>query len=380
MNADFHCEILASRGATQAARSDWETLQDLAGADHPFMAWDWVDNWYAAFCADEDVRLVVVRDQDSPRAVFPARREVIHRKGLRLRAISAAVNGHSPRFFVLSRAGDLAPVVAALQHAYAAGGRGAVDLLALWAIHDASDTAKAIHQLAAVGRKVQPHVEHAYESPALDVRDGWDKYLATRSRNFRHRYHQAQNRASREGSLALEFIELPGDEATVTRLATLDATTWQHAQRSGLFSDAASRTFYTGLVCSTPRGYRNFVAFLKLDGKDIAYELGCIYSTKTFMLKYGFDPRWTHLRAGVLVQHMLCEHLARAGFHEIDLVGEATEEKAKWATHYRRHENLWLLNRNSIAGRAAGMGLKILDKLGGRTHAGQESQSKGPDA
>lgn len=370
MHQDLSCETLPSRQAAAALRPDWERLCAEAAADHPFMSWDWLDNWYAAFCRDEDARVIVVRDRASVRAIFPCLQETIRRKGLKLRAFSAAVNGHSPRFFVLARAGDLAAVTAALRHPFDAADGGRIDLLSLPAIHDGSDTARAALRLCRDGIRLQ--VENAYDSPAYDVSRGWEVYFASRSRNFRQRYRQAQNRAQREGTLSLDYVELPGDDATVSRLEALDRTTWQHAQGSGLFSDPSCRAFYSGLARGAPRDYRNVIGFLRLGNQDIAYELGCLYRDRAFMLKYGFDPRWAHLRGGVLVQALLSEHLAKAGCAEIDLVGEATEEKAKWTTHHRRHQTLWLLNARSLTGAAAVLGLKLLALAGGRARAARE--------
>lgn len=359
MGSRFDVEVLTRWDEVRKIRPAWDALQEKGRVDHPFVALDWLECWYGAFCGPDDLRVVVVDDGSQVRSIFAAFRTSVVRRGIRLRTLSAAANGHSPRFCVLSAADDIEAVRAALSAPFSAHWEEKIDLLALPNLVEGSRTCAAS---MLPSRDVVRHIENSFASPALNLKEGWDAYYASRSRNFRHRFRQSRNNLQKLGSFEFEIVALSGGEEIVHRLRQVDARTWQHANGSGLFSTPENEAFYKSLLRTFAKGGTGCIGFLKSGGRDIAYELGVRYGKTAYLLKYGFDQEYAAFRPGVLVQHFLCEHLAGQGVEEVDLCGEATQEKAKWATHFRSHHNIWLLNQQSLVGKCTSWGLSLLDR------------------
>lgn len=358
MSDAFTYEVLEDWNRAALLREEWDELYALSGIGHPFATFEWLDCWIGAFCRPGVLRLLAVRDAGGIRAIFPAYKTTVVRRGIHLKALSSAGNGHFPRFGVLSREGDLAAVSAALAYPFSPQWEEKIDLLSLVNVWESSLTALALKGLDLTD--THEHVEHTFESPAYRVGEGWERYFASRSGNFRHRFRQSLNHFGKLPDHRFEFVPLTGDASFVERLRAIDARTWQHENGSGLFSVPENAAFYEGICRKLPGSLDCYAGFLRAQGKDIAYELGFSQGRTAYLLKYGFDPEYSRCRPGVLVQHFLSEHLAGRGIEEIDLCGESTEEKAKWATHSRRHDNIWLLNKGSLLGRCATLGLSLL--------------------
>jgi CelD/BcsL family acetyltransferase involved in cellulose biosynthesis len=358
MENRFAFEVLDSWMDILKIRPIWEELYQKSGYDHPFGSFDWLECWYDAFCRPDEIRVILVRDGAGIRAIFPAFRTNVVRKGIRLRAISSAGNGHSPRCCILSEMNDFESATAALLYPFSGKWGEKIDLVALLHISESSLLPECLRPEA---KNVFNYTEHMFESPAFSLKEGWDDYFATRSRNFRHRFRQSRNNLEKLGPFQFEFVPLAGGREIVSRLRAIDAKTWQHDNGSGLFSSSENDAFYTSLITRFSKNYECFLGFIKTGGRDIAYELGFSHRKTGYLLKYGFDQEFAHFRPGVLVQHYLCEFLANRGIEEIDLCGEATEEKTKWATHFRKHENIWLLNQQSLIGKCTSWGLALLE-------------------
>jgi hypothetical protein len=196
------------------------------------------------------------------------------------------------------------------------------------------------------------HIENFFESPAFDLSKGWESYFASRSKNFRHRVRQGRNQAMRLDGLTYDVNS--GEtisKETIDRLKSLDFKTWQHQSGSGLFSTVENEKFYSSLLQSFTIKDKMIVCFPKIGGRDVAFELGILFNETAFFLKYGYDPEFSNCHPGLLVQAYLSEYVFTLGFKEIDLVGEITEEKARWQTHRRKHVNYWLINNRSIGGK-----------------------------
>ncbi len=357
MDARFAFEVLDHWKDVRKIRPTWDALYREWGGEHPFVRFDWLEGWYEAFCAPTGIRVVLVRDEERVRAIFPAFRTDVVRKGFRLRTVSSASNGHSPRFGILCAAGDLQSVRAALLHPFSDAWGEKIDLVSLINVAETSQTSAGSRLQT---REVSRHIENSFDSPALSLRGGWRAYYDARSRNFRHRFRQSRNNLARLGPFGFDFVPLPGEAETVHRLKRIDARTWQHANGTGLFSTLENEAFYTFFLTSFSKRTDAYVGFVTTQGRDIAYELGFSDGSTSYLLKYGFDREYSRFRPGVLVQHYLCEHLANRGIEEVDLCGEATEEKVKWATHFRSHHNVWLLNQQSLVGKCASWGVSLL--------------------
>jgi len=342
-------EVLRSWEGAANLRTEWNQLQEASGCEHPFTTYEWFDCWYSAYCKPEDVAIVLVKEGDTLRAILPGMLIYQIIKGIPFNVFSYAGNGHSPRCGIISKKEDTeankASLVAIWDHLGVK-----INLVTLMSIDAGSPTQFILDNLELPHLFL--HIEHSFESPAFDISRGWGNYLGSRSKKFRQRIRQGRNRAERLGRLTYNII--PNDsvsEQDIERLKIIDSKTWQHREGSGLFSTIENGKFYKELLKTFGKHGQMILCFLKIGDSDVAYEIATSFGSKAFFLKYGYDPEFNKCSPGLLIQSYLAEHFSSLGFHEVDLVGEMSEEKEHWPTHKREHKNYWIINKRSLRGR-----------------------------
>ncbi|MDY6894519.1 MAG: GNAT family N-acetyltransferase, partial [Thermotogota bacterium] len=268
--------------------------------------------------------------------------------GVPLNCFSYANNDHSFRGGIIARKDDISAIHAAIYAATSSLG-ARIHILSLPRIMAESLNHHAITSHRFTNLSV--HIEHSFESPSFDISGGMDSYLATRSGKFRKRIKQGLNRAKRLGSVEYDIVKnMENPNEIVKRLKSLDRKTWQHQNGTGLFSTTENLTFYSALIHDYSEGRPMIVCFLKIDGVDAAYELATSFGSTAFFLKYGYDPAFNKCSPGLLIQTHLSRYVSSLGFKEVDLLGETTTEKARWATHFCKHSNYWFINRRTARG------------------------------
>lgn len=361
MTEKFKVEILKDWDEASKIKDQWDALNLRSGIPHPFTSCEWFDCWYHAYCKPGQVRIVLVRDGQGLRAILPGMvcRDTI--KGVPLNIFTYAANGYSPRADIIATPGDTAAFLSGIR-AISTHLPEKIHLIKLWMVQAASPTDEIIN--ASELPYLSAYCEHSAESPGFDLSDGWDKFFQGRSKKFRFRFRQAENRAKRLGDLGFEVFTSPEDLSKILpRLKSLDAKTWQHQNGSGLFSTLENAAFYQGLLVKYSEKGEVVTAFLKIGEADAAYEIGVISRGKGFFLKYGYDPLFADCRPGVLVQSYLTQFAASRGVDEIDLGLEQSAEKAHWQTKAPEYRNYWLIGKNTLKGRGLLLGIAINERL-----------------
>ncbi|MCK4795616.1 MAG: GNAT family N-acetyltransferase [Desulfobacteraceae bacterium] len=357
MGRDFDIEIINNWEQTRSLASEWNALHKRSEVEHPFATYEWFDCWYRAFCKPGNERIIIVRDGISIRAIFPGMLIKLKKYGITFNTFSYAANGHSPRCGIIAPKNDTESVRVAIASPITIL-KKKIDFISLPSINSDSSTYNVVMQNKFP--HLQLYIEHTFESPSFDISGGMDSYLATRSRNFRKRIKQSLNRANRLGRVEYDIVKnMENSNDIVKRLKSLDHKTWQHQNGTGLFSTTENSKFYSSLIHDYSERKTMIVCFLKIGGVDAAYEVATFSGPTAFFLKYGYDPAFNKCRPGLLIQTYLSSYSSSLGLKEVDLLGETTTEKARWATHSRKHSNFWLINRKTLNG----IGLVILLKI-----------------
>lgn len=351
MTDNFKIEVLLDWNQALGIKDEWNDLNSKSGVSHPFTTYEWFDCWYRAYCNPSRARVILVREKgdNNLRAILPGMLIKLKKGGITLNGFSYAGNGHSPRCGIISKEDDVeakqSAIIAIWEHL-----EKKVDLAVFMSIEVGSPTHFVLNNIKL------PHlflrIEHSFESPAFDISKGWDSYLATRSKKFRKRIRNGKNRAERLGKLNYNVISSGFiSEQDIERLKLIDNKTWQHREGTGLFSTIENGNFYRELLRTFGKHRPVILCLLQIGDRDVAYEVATSFCLTSFFLKYGYDPEFNKCSPGLLIQSHLGEYFSLLGYHEIDLVGEMTEEKEHWPTHKREHKNYWIINKGSLRGR-----------------------------
>ncbi len=300
---------------------EWDSLADRARAA-PWSRPAWVSAWWRAFGNGELDVLTTNASDGRLTGVLPVSR--------RLGRTNALANWHSP---------DL-PFVAEGEDAAAELARR------LFATRPRSATlrhvpANAIAELrAAAGAARYRVLERVVErSPYVEIGGTFEDYLGTLDRHHVKETLRRRRRLGEEGKV--EFSVEDGRERLDELLAEglpVEASGWKRDSGTAIDSTPETLSFYTEIARWAAARAILRLAFLRLDGRAIAFELALEEHGVYAILKGGFDVELRRFGPGGLITY---EQLARAfelGLERYEFLGTDEPYKTVWtsAAHERR--------------------------------------------
>lgn len=297
--------------------TEWDALATRLGAQ-PFLRPGWVEAWVAAFPADGFEILAARREDGSLTGVLP----LVRRRG---RVIAPPCNSHSPLCGALA---DGAAAAEALTAAMLGRRSTRIDL---------SYTDPADQTLPGLRTRRRTIERVMSEQPYVETTGSFDDYLAGLSRKHRKEAGRLRRKLESAGALEFEFADGSQDlDSLLDEGFAIEGSGWKTEAGSAINSFPEARRFYTSVArWAADRGWLR-LAFLRLDGRPLAFDYCLEVGGAFYALKGGYDPEYRKLGAGVVLTH---ESLARAfadpdiSFYEF--LGMADPYKLEWTSATR---------------------------------------------
>jgi CelD/BcsL family acetyltransferase involved in cellulose biosynthesis len=325
------------RGSPELSSQAWEALADRLGAP-PFLRPGWIIAWSRAFARARLSALTAERNGELV-GLLPC----LKRGGV----LSAPANWHTPVFGFLAADSD---VSAALAGALLSAARVRADLSFL----DRADPNLATCQLAA-GEAERPvivrSVLHSPFAPLLDTT--WESYRASLDRKARRDVERRRRRLDEQGSVTVEFTEGHGDLASILDEGfRLEGSGWKRERGTAITSEPRTQKFYAEIAhWARERGWL-LLAFLRLDGKPIAFDLCLDHGGTIYVLKGGFDPAFRRFSPGMILTYESLRRALDGGRLSYELLGDDDAYKRVWARSTRERVRFQAFGR-SPSGRAS---------------------------
>jgi len=312
--------------------SEWEALAEAVGAP-PFLRPGWFAAWYAAFGRGR-TEIYSLRRDGQLAAVLPLER--------RAGALLAAANWHTPLFGpVAADEGALAALCGALLGVHVAR----LDLLLL----DAGDPA------VSTLRELAPHsIERVVtQPPYVDATGSWADYDAGLPRKQRKELRRWRRRLDEEGTVEVEFTA-GGDrlDALLDEGFEVEGSGWKAEAGTAIVSDPTVERFYRDVAhWADAHGWLT-LAFLRLDGRAIAFDLCLEAGDAVYALKGGLVPEYRRHGPGHLLAHAsLARAFASERIASYEFLGDADDYKLIWSDAVRERVRVQAF-RHSPAGLA----------------------------
>lgn len=291
---------------------EWDSLADRAGAP-PWARPGWVERWWSAFGSGELDVLTAHADDGRLTGVLP----VARRRG----RVEALVNWHSPEAPLVGDASALAGKL------FGTGPRGA---MLRYVPEAAFDDVRA----AALDSRYRLLERVGERSPYVDVSGSFEDYLGTLDRH--HVKETARRRRRLEGEGAVEFTVEDGRERLAELLAEgwpVEASGWKRESGTAVDSQPDTLGFYTEIArWAAERGILR-LAFLRLDGRAIAFELALEDHGVYAILKGGFDVELRKFGPGGLITHDQLQRAFELGLARYEFLGTDEPYKTVWTPH-----------------------------------------------
>jgi CelD/BcsL family acetyltransferase involved in cellulose biosynthesis len=309
---------LESPGIADISR-DWDHLADLVVAA-PFLRPGWFIAWWSAFGTG---RLDVLSVRRHGRLVAVAALQ----RGLGV--IRACANEHSPDFAILAEDAEAARELC--QAILAQGGRR----ISMGSLDPTDQSSKVFQSSAAsVGWRTLTVIQQ--RSPYIDLsgdeRASHQRYARRVLSDVRRR----RRRLEEEGRLKVEI------EDGRTRLDELldegfaiEGSGWKDRRGTALRSHESTRRHYTSVArWAAGRGTLR-LAFLRLEGRAIAFQFALEDARRYYFLKGGYATEYARFAPGKVLVQATLEHAYQAGLLSYELLGAAEPWKLEWTDRVR---------------------------------------------
>jgi len=282
----------------------------------PFVTHEWARAWWHAFAEDDGIA-VVLQGADG---AFLAGAVLCRSSRGRIRA---AANEYSEDWDLV--AADDASRRSLLQGIASLRGRQ----LVLSALSDASPSAElAPETLREAGYRVA--VTSEQRSPYLELPGTWDELLATVSRNQRSKVRRYMRHLEREGKPVFRTTVAGDLDSDLERFLDLEASGWKGKAGTAIRQDSRAVKLYTEFAhAAAARGWLR-IHLLELDGVTIAAGYGCVMRDAAFLLKSGFDERYSRLAPGAVLRAEAIRGAIEEGLNRFEFLGAADPHKLHW--------------------------------------------------
>jgi len=298
---------------------EWEELAEHTGVS-PFRRPGWIGAWWRAF-GRGTLEILAMREEGRLVAVLPL--------GRRLGELSSTTNWHTP---------DFAPVVEdaralrALAEELFARTPRRVSL----AFVDGGEPTLPECRDAATSRGYRVLTRTLERSPFVRIEGDWEAYQRGLSRNVRGDARRRIRRLNEVGSMSVEVND--GRERLDDLLAAgfrTEAAGWKGARGTAIASQRDTETFYAEIAhWAAARGWLR-LAFLRLDGRPVAFHYSLEHDGIHYFIKGGHDPSFDSFSPGKVLTYEMLLRAFSAGLQSYEFLGGDDPWKQMWTNSYR---------------------------------------------
>jgi CelD/BcsL family acetyltransferase involved in cellulose biosynthesis len=188
-------------------------------------------------------------------------------------------------------------------------------------------------------------------SPFIDLTryQGWEGYLASRSKKFRKTLRNCLNRLERDSRLHVDEIgDIRSDPAVMQGVFAISRRSWKGSCHRDMAGGAESQRFYELLsTIASQRGWLR-LWLLKVNGAPAAYEFALQFKETLFPLRADFDSVYKEFTPGTILHSGAVQDCFTRGLRELDFCGNDDGYKLRWTELERRHATIVIYNRTPL--------------------------------
>ena len=173
------------------------------------------------------------------------------------------------------------------------------------------------------------------------------------SRNLRHDVQRRMRRLAEEGTVTIDVTDGGGDlEEVLDEGFRIEELGWKGARGTAIASDARTRGFYDAVAHWGRESGWLRLAFLRVNGRAIAFQLDLEVAGTYYSLKIGYDPAFDRYSPGKVLAYAMVKRAVSSGLATYELLGTDEPWKDRWTSTFRDYVRLQAY-APSPAGRAS---------------------------
>ena len=317
-----------------AIAREWDEL--AARVDAPPFLWPaWMAAWLDAWGGTP--RIATIRDGGQLRAVLPLARRPMG-------VLASMANAHTPLFGAVAADPSYLHQIA---RAAVAARAPRTDLRAL------DIRSPLLAELRAAARAHgRTSIERVTDrEPYVELTGSFEEYEAGLPRKHRKEMRRMRRRLEDEGAVTFEFAD--GTERLDDLLAegfAIEGSGWKTEAGTAIQAVPEVHRFYTEIArWAATRGWLR-LAFLRLEGRPLAFDFCLEAGGAYYALKGGYDVEYKRFGPGSLLTLESLKHAFENDLDSYEFLGTDDAYKLQWTSDVRERVRLQIFSR-TIAGR-----------------------------
>lgn len=168
-------------------------------------------------------------------------------------------------------------------------------------------------------------------SPYVSMRVGLEGWEAALDGKLRSELRRRRRRLEEQGTVELDLRDgSEGLDGLLEEGFRIEAAAWKGARGTAIAADPAARVFYDRAArWAAERGWLR-LAFLRLDGRALAFDLCLEQGGAHALLKTGFEPELRQLAPGLLLREAMIRRAFELGLDSYEFLGSDEPWKLAW--------------------------------------------------
>jgi CelD/BcsL family acetyltransferase involved in cellulose biosynthesis len=168
-------------------------------------------------------------------------------------------------------------------------------------------------------------------SPFLGTQGEWNTYRSTIDAKMRSETRRRQRRISELGEVTFEVVDGSAHlESLLAEGFGVERSGWKGAHGTAIESDRRTLRFYRDIArWACERGWLR-LAFLRLDGRPIAFDLCLETDGVHYLLKTGYDHGFSKFGPGVILRSLMLERAFSGPIETYEFLGTISGANNRW--------------------------------------------------
>lgn len=192
------------------------------------------------------------------------------------------------------------------------------------------------------GRQGLSFLRPTAPSSFLSCNTSWDDYYSSISAQRRYDHRRAKKKAEQSGKLAFQIDSPRPDnyEYFLEQAARVEAAGWKRKKGSALLINLKLRSFFLEYAKWAANQDMLRIFFLHIDGQVAAMQMCVEYADKLWVLKIGYDEKWSACSPGVLLMKYALQYAFENGLESIEFLGSKEPWLEVWTNEYHTYSSM----------------------------------------
>ncbi len=323
----------------------WSVMAEANHKSAPFIGKNWLKPWIENFAPE--TKFFLLKENNELKGIIPFILTSETFAGRKIKTAVSTTNQQSPHYDFLALENNQEHFLA-LWNAFLSEEN--FDIVMLHRLSEDSLTISSAIETAKMQRLNMVLIE-CYRSPFRKLptkEQGWETDLKPK---FKSNLRNRMKRLSQIGQVSFEITDSREQLfAGMESFYQLEASGWKKDAGGAILLDKKTKKFYDEFISNSSA--QMSLAFLRVDGKDIASHLLYFHNQRLFLVKIAYDPQYSKYSPGQLLTAKVMEDVVSKGFEVFDFLGIEMTWKRDWTTdNYQNY--ILVVCKNNFNGKFA---------------------------